>query len=292
MFVAFGLVLGCSRDAADGGWGPSDATDGRWAPSDAADATHTRDAPLPDGIVDVSIGSPDVVSPDAATPTDGSDVTEPSIDVTGNDGVSGDGTPDDVTSDGEVADGSRDADASADRCRSTGLRLNAWAGIASFQADGGGDVDVSGDAPADARVNDVADDAPPARDGAADGSSDAPVDVLARCNALQMDWRAFVLQNRDCTVASECTVVGGAGACDCIMPGLGRPIGNGSGDAIAVAARTAALVRLDQWHNLGCHFVAGCIYDAGPAKNLRCEQGKCTADYGGCNQPPPPEPCR
>jgi len=292
MLVAFGVVLGCSREAADGGWGPSDVADGKWGPSDAADAIHTRDAPLPDGIVDVSIGSPDVVSPDVTAPTDGADATEPSSDATGNDGMSRDRAMDDVTWEGGGADGSRDADASADRCRVTALLVNPWGAIASFQVDDSGDVDVSGDTPADASVDDVADDAPPTRDGAADGSSDAPVDVLARCNALQMDWRAFVPQNRDCTVVSECTVVGGAGACDCIMPGLGRPIGNASGDAIATAAGAAARVYLDQWRDLGCNFVAQCIFDAGPAKNLRCEQGKCTADYGGCNQPPPPEPCR
>lgn len=153
-------------------------------------------------------------------------------------------------------------------------------------ADGADVADVSGDPSGDGEN---------ARDGAVDRSSDAPGDgdVTPLCDALQEDWRAFVAQHRGCSVSADCTLVAGAGACDCLFPGLGRPIGNASGDAIASAAATSARVYLDQWSDLGCNqLMKYCVYDAGPAKNLRCDQGECVADNGYCNAPPLPEPRR
>jgi hypothetical protein len=287
-FLVVLMALGCSPESGS----PSEPNDAALR-GDVLDATRAEEASLVDGAIDAV---PD--SPSAVSPTDSSDASgEPLSDVeTRIDAAFTDATSNDrMQGDGPVEDGgadvSRDGDASADRCRNTALRATAWATMAAFQADASGEVDAAADNNGDGARGDGTS----ARDGSDDRLSDSRngSDVLALCSDLQTDWRAFVTQNRGCTVSSDCTVVGGAGACDCAVPGLGRPIGDPSGDAIASSARMSAEPYLDQWTHWGCNFVAQCVADAAPAKNLRCDQGKCMTDPGVCNAPPPtPEPCR
>jgi hypothetical protein len=263
------------------------------------DASSEMDLSILDRAADRSAEPPDVSRERGVEPPDAGDAGfEPSIDV-----VIADGTMADVSRevDASSADASREADAMTDRCPVAMAHPSPWTSFAALDADAIDDVDA-GDATGG--VTDVTDGATDVTDGAnaSDGADARPSDaryegdVFALCDAVQAKWRAFVMQNRDCAVTADCIVVGGAGACDCSPPWdprLGHPIGMGSGDAINVSGQAAATMYLAQWDDLGCNLLQRyCVNDAGPPKNLRCEQGKCTLDLGGCGVPPPPEPCR
>ena len=108
-------------------------------------------------------------------------------------------------------------------------------------------------------------------DTAADGVAGIP------CNQLNAAWTAFVANNRACSTVADCRVIGGAGTCNCAAV-----LGNGSGDAISASAQgtndyfARLVVCEQQGYNVGK------ICDAAPAKNLRCENGLCTADEASC----------
>jgi hypothetical protein len=104
--------------------------------------------------------------------------------------------------------------------------------------------------------------------------SGAPIE----CGELQEKWRVFVQANRGCSSVNDCIVVGGAGTCDC-----GFNLGQGSGDAIAKNAlerSSAYFTRYNQCKAAG--HVFGCIWDAAPHSNLRCESGLCTINQRSC----------
>ena len=273
--LVFLFVLGCSHDAD----APFDA-------SGSANADGSLDTTL-----DVAVAAD---TSDASTEPPSSDL-DASIDDLSGDTLRPDRAADNVAPEGGVTDVSRDADASNDRCRPAPLRASPWASVLSSQLDAGNDGDGE---PSDARSDTGADGSRggdvSAHDVVDDRSGGGPdADVLALCAALRVEWSAFVMQNRSCTIATDCTVVGGAGACDCAMPGFGR-IGDGHGDVISVSARTAAQTYLDRWSVLRCNYVSTCVADAAPVKSIDCHQGKCgVVSSGGCNLPPPgPEPCR
>jgi len=108
---------------------------------------------------------------------------------------------------------------------------------------------------------------------------DAPdADAGIACGKLQAAWLAFVAANRACETNADCVVVGGTGTCDC-----GPSLGEASGDAISKSASEGAGLYFDRYNECiasGHHF--GCTFDAGPARNLRCKSGTCTADLGFC----------
>ena len=118
--------------------------------------------------------------------------------------------------------------------------------------------------------------------GKADGFSSsidtAPDGVAAiPCSQLNAAWSAYVASNRACSTVADCRVVGGAGTCNCTPV-----LGNGSGVAISVSAQgnndyfSRLMVCTQQGYNVGS------ICDAAPARNLRCENGLCTADEASC----------
>lgn len=111
-------------------------------------------------------------------------------------------------------------------------------------------------------------------------SIDSAPDTMAglACDQVVSAYSAFLATHRDCSSTSDCQVVGGAGTCNCVAM-----LGNGSGDAISVTALSDAYAYLERARaciQQGFRFPAPC--DAAPAKNLRCENGKCTADQASC----------
>jgi hypothetical protein len=286
--LIFLLVAACSSDEPGDGAEPSHDA-GTTSDADASARDVTADAPAGHQ-PDVAIGDePDVVP------------TSDAPDVGGEPAVDGDREDLGNTDDGrfDIADVGSEMDRNADRCGNAFFRTSVWPLVETMAADASDDADgTSNDGLDGAGANDGA------RDGQMDGiddqtSRDGPKDGdnIPLCDALQADWWAFVAQNRDCSGAGDCVVVAGAGSCECSPswnPRLGHPIGAGSGDAISASAQGNAQTYLTQWGDLDCNLLDRyCIVDAGPAKNLRCDQGKCTADPGSCFLPPPmPEPCR
>ena len=109
-----------------------------------------------------------------------------------------------------------------------------------------------------------------------DSSSDTIAGIV--CDGLASAYSVFLAAHRDCLSASDCTTVGGAGTCNCVAT-----LGNGSGESIsatAVSDANAYLGRMQVCIQQGFKFPAIC--DAAPAKNLRCEAGKCAADESSC----------
>jgi hypothetical protein len=122
-----------------------------------------------------------------------------------------------------------------------------------------------------------------ARDVASDGrdvdSSDGDAGLDEICLSLKGEFHAFVQQNRSCTVASDCMLVEGVRACDDCGYLFGRGIGDGSGTAVATAARDQVQVFVDRWKAAGCEYWSGlCGGDARPSENVGCTQGACWAD--------------
>ncbi len=122
-----------------------------------------------------------------------------------------------------------------------------------------------------------------ASDKSADSSDGAKMPTFDECAHLEAAWAAFVEQNRTCVSVSDCTVVGGSHTCDC-----GYTIGSGSGTAISASAKVAAKPYFDLYSQCVAAHDLGCVHDAAPAKNLRCEAGACRVDEAYCYQPPPP----
>ncbi len=113
-----------------------------------------------------------------------------------------------------------------------------------------------------------------------DQEPDSASDTIAgiACDGLASAYSAFLAAHRDCLSASDCTTVDGAGTCNCAAT-----LGNGSGEAISATAISDAyayLGRMQVCIQQGFKFPAIC--DAAPAKNLRCEAGKCAADESSC----------
>jgi hypothetical protein len=106
------------------------------------------------------------------------------------------------------------------------------------------------------------------------------------CAKLQAEWPTFVGAHRGCRSNEECIFVGGS---DGLNQCLTASIGNAGRDAIALDAVAEATRRfLNDFYGSACadyrstHKTA----DAGPSKNLRCENGACTADLQFCNSDP------
>jgi hypothetical protein len=115
---------------------------------------------------------------------------------------------------------------------------------------------------------------------ASDTSIDSASSGIAgiACNGLASAYSAFLAAHRDCSSVSDCKTVGGAGTCNCVAT-----LGNGSGEAIsatAVSDAYAYFARMQVCIQQGFKFPAIC--DAAPAKNLRCEAGKCAANESSC----------
>jgi len=113
-----------------------------------------------------------------------------------------------------------------------------------------------------------------------DQKRDSASDTIAgiACDGLASAYLVFLAAHRDCLSASDCTTVGGAGTCNCVAT-----LGNGSGEAITATAASDAYAyfgRMQVCIQQGFKFPAIC--DAAPAKNLRCEAGKCAADESSC----------
>lgn len=278
------LAVGCSPNEAGGTPTPGDAATTTDADASARDATI--DAPHDER--DIAVDK----EPDAVPTSDG-----PATDTTGEPAIDGDRPDRGNAEDGafDVADARSEMDRSADRCGNALPSLSVWPRAEVMAADGSDDVDGTSSDVRDGASNDARDSQRDGSDDSRDGPKDG--DKIPQCDALQADWRTFVSQNRDCTANSDCVVVAGAGSCECAPPWgprLGHPIGVASGDAINATAQNAAQTYLARWDELECNLLDRyCVFDAGPAKNLRCEVGKCTIDWGACNLPPPmPEPCR
>lgn len=128
-------------------------------------------------------------------------------------------------------------------------------------------------------------DAGPDGDADADANADAgKPPTLAECNALPGVWSSYVDQHRACESVADCTIVGGSGTCGC-----GYTLGDGSGTAIAKSGASVAKSYLELYAACAEAHVLGCVWDAAPAKNLRCENGLCTADSASCSAPNEPD---
>jgi hypothetical protein len=130
-------------------------------------------------------------------------------------------------------------------------------------------------------------DAPNADAHDATGESDAPDgDALPNsqvpCDKLLSVWKDFVQQNRACTTAKDCALVGGADNwCSC-----GYAIGDPGGDPISAGAVPDTQSYLDRFKACRAeNYPFGCANDHGPATNLRCESGVCRADPQYCGFP-------
>ena len=139
------------------------------------------------------------------------------------------------------------------------------------------DAREAGDAVTDGDAS-VADGDASVTDGDASGDAmpDA-ADSAAYCTDLRSRWHTFVEQNRSCVTVSDCQVVGGTRSCDCKFAAIGQ----GSGDAISVSAGAAASLYFNDYAAMNCQNQYG-ECDSAPARNLRCESGKCTADQWSC----------
>jgi len=135
--------------------------------------------------------------------------------------------------------------------------------------------------------------APDEQSTSADGTLDATTDSDSAdadaapepkipCAKVIAAWKDFVEQHRSCATKEDCVLVGGADNwCTC-----GYAIGQAGGDPISAGALSDAEPFLESFGICrSANFPFGCFNDHGPATNLRCELGLCTADMQFCGPP-------
>jgi hypothetical protein len=117
------------------------------------------------------------------------------------------------------------------------------------------------------------------------GSGDAA--PATDCAKLQEDWAEFVRTNSSCQVDADCSFVGGP---DDFNQCATASIGSAGKDAIATSAIGPAYsMFLNEFYGSSCaaYRLTHKTVDQGPSKNLRCQDGVCTADLQFCNAEPP-----